>query len=117
VGKRYCIVYHHALCDTSYPYNFLVAIFKKLPIYYYAMLDKIYTVEATYFLRKTAGLFDFGRLYKLFERKLENIEKYRLLHAGLANSPASPMSPKVASLRGYPINLCRSFRRRPRKNS
>jgi hypothetical protein len=75
VGRRYCIIYHHALCDSSYPYNFLVAIFKKLPIYYYAMLDKIYTVEATYFLRKTAGLFDFGRLYKLFERKLENVEK------------------------------------------
>lgn len=52
-----------------------MGIFKKLPIYYYAMLDKIYTVEATYFLRKTAGLFDFGRLYKLFERKLENVEK------------------------------------------
>ena len=75
VGKRYSIIYHHALCDSSYPYNFLVAIFKKLPIYYYAMLDRIYTVESTYFLRKTAGLFDFGRLYKLFERKLENVEK------------------------------------------
>jgi hypothetical protein len=39
------------------------------------MLDKIYTVEAPYFLRKTAGMFDFGRLYKLFERKIESIEK------------------------------------------
>ena len=39
------------------------------------MLDKIYTVGSTYFIRKSAGLFDFGRLYKLFERKLENIEK------------------------------------------
>lgn len=75
VGKKYTIIYHHSLCDSSYPYNFLVGIFKKLPVYYYAMLDKICTVEATYFLRKTAGFFDFGRLYKLFERKLENIEK------------------------------------------
>jgi hypothetical protein len=66
VGKKYSIVYHHSLCESNYPYNFLVGIFKKLPIPYYAMLDKIYTVEATYFLRKAAGLFDFGRLYKLF---------------------------------------------------
>jgi hypothetical protein len=33
-----------------------VAIYKKLPIYYYAMLERIYTVEATFFLRKSAGL-------------------------------------------------------------
>jgi hypothetical protein len=75
VGKKYAIIYFHTLCDSNYPYNFLVTIFKKLPIYYYAMLDKLYTVGAPYFLRKSAGLFDFGRLYKLFERKLENIEK------------------------------------------
>ena len=39
------------------------------------MLDRIYTVEATYFLRKSASLFEFGRLNKLFERKIEHIEK------------------------------------------
>jgi hypothetical protein len=43
-----------------------VGIFKKLPVYYYAMLDRIYVVGAPFFLRKSAGLFDFGRLYKLF---------------------------------------------------
>ena len=75
MGKKYTIIYYHTLCESNYPYNFLVGIFKKLPIYYYAMLDRIYTVEATFFLRKSAGLFDFGRLYKLFERKVENIEK------------------------------------------
>jgi len=75
IGKKYCIIYYHTLCESNYPYDFLVTIFKKLPIYYYAMLDKLYTVGATYFLRKAAGLFDFGRLFKLFERKQENIEK------------------------------------------
>lgn len=66
IGKKYCIVYYHTLCEENYPYHFLVGIFKKLPIYYYAMLDKIYAVGTTFFLRKSAGLFDFGRLYKLF---------------------------------------------------
>jgi len=70
VGKKYTIIYYHCLCDSNYPYHFLVGIFKKLPIYYYAMLDKIYTVEPTFFLRTSAGLFDFGRLYKLFDRKI-----------------------------------------------
>jgi hypothetical protein len=66
MGKKYTIVYFHTLCDSSYPYTFLTTIFKKLPIYYYAMLDKLYTVGATFFVRKTANMFDFSRLNKLF---------------------------------------------------
>lgn len=69
------MVYYHTLCESNLPYNFLCNLYKKLPIYYYAMLDRIYTVEASYFLRKTANLFEFGRLNKLFERKIEHIEK------------------------------------------
>jgi len=53
------------------------------------MLDKIYTVEASYFLRKTANLFEFGRLNKLFERKIEHIEKYSPGYSGSASSPTS----------------------------
>ena len=79
LGKKYTIIYYHSLCDSSVPYDFLTLAFKKLPIYYYAMLDKIYTIEAGFFVRKSAGMFDFGRLQKLFDRKLEHIEKY-LVH-------------------------------------
>lgn len=116
MGKRYSIVYHHSLCDSNYPYNFLVGIFKKLPLYYYAMLDRIYTVEATYFLRKTAGLFDFGRLYKLFERKLESIEKYRPAYVESASSRASLIFKRPHFLNGYPIVSLRCCRRRPRRS-
>ena len=66
LGKKYTIIYYHSLCESSLPYNFLVLMFKKLPMYYYAMLDKLYTIEATFFLRKSAGLFEYGRLFKLF---------------------------------------------------
>ena len=76
IGKKYTIVYYHCLCESSMPYNFLAVVFKKLPMYYYAMLDKIYTIEASFFVRKSLGLFDFGRLFKLFERKFEHVEKY-----------------------------------------
>ena len=68
LGKKYTIIYYHSLCDSSVPYDFLTLAFKKLPIYYYAMLDKIYTIEAGFFVRKSAGMFDFGRLQKLFDR-------------------------------------------------
>lgn len=86
MGRTYTIIYYHSLCESNYPYNFLIGIYKKLPIYYYAMLDKIYTVEANFFLRKSAGLLEFGRLYKLFERKMENIEKYPVGYIDSANS-------------------------------
>ena len=67
------------MCESNYPYTFLATIFKKLPIYYYAMLDKLWTVGTTFFVRKSASMFDFTRLNKLFERKLENIDKYYIL--------------------------------------
>jgi hypothetical protein len=80
VGRKFNLIFYHTLCESNYPYNFLVTIFKKLPIYYYAMLDTLYTVGTTFFLRKSAGLLEFGRLFKLFERKQENIEKYTQLN-------------------------------------
>lgn len=48
--------------------------FKKLPIQYYALLDKIYVVEPNFLLRN-AGVFEFGRLYKLYSRRLCFVEK------------------------------------------
>ncbi len=69
------MIYYHTLCDSNLPYHFLFNIYKKLPIYYYAMLDRIITVDVTYFVKKSASMFEFGRLNKLFERKMEHIEK------------------------------------------
>ena len=65
-GKKYNIIYYHTLCESNIPYCFLATIFKKLPIYYYAMLDKIWAVGTTFFVRKSASFMDFTRLNKLF---------------------------------------------------
>lgn len=75
MGQKYTVIYYHTMCESNLPYHFLFNIYKKLPIYYYAMLDKIYTVDVTYFVKKSASMFEFGRLNKLFERKMEHIEK------------------------------------------
>lgn len=56
------------------PFVFIRDIYKKLPIQYYALLDKIYVVESSFFLRN-AGMFEFGRLYKLYSRRLFFVEK------------------------------------------
>ena len=57
---------------------FLRDTFKRLPIQYYALLDKFYVVESTFFLRN-ANLFEFGRLNKLFNRRIVHIEKYIII--------------------------------------
>lgn len=69
-GKKYVIIYYHCLSDSLYPYTFLKSIYKKLPLFYHAMLEKIYVVESTFMLRNASGLFDFGRIHKLFMRKV-----------------------------------------------
>lgn len=76
MGKKYVIVYYHCLAESNYPYNFLKGIFKKLPLPYYAMLDRLAIIESSFAIRNTAGFFDFGRLYKLYTRKIEYVDKY-----------------------------------------
>ena len=66
---RFAIVYFHSMSNTLNTFLFLKDIFKKLPIQYYALLDKIYVVESSFLLRN-AGMFEFGRLYKLYSRRL-----------------------------------------------
>lgn len=80
------------------------------------MLNKIYTVEATYFMRKTASLFEFGRLNKLFERKIEHIDKYFFLDADSANSLTFQKSPSTTYSTTSPTNSCLSFRKKPKRN-
>lgn len=63
------------------------------------MLDKCYCVGSTFFVRKSAGLFDFTRLYKLFERKNEVIEKYAQNHTESASLQRSTRSTKWVSSR------------------
>lgn len=69
------MVYYHSMSASLAPFIFIRDSFKKLPIQYYALLEKIYVVEAG-FLLKNAGMFEFGRLYKLYSRRLHFVERY-----------------------------------------
>lgn len=71
---RYTIVYFHSMSNSISPFLFIKDTFKKLPIQYYALVDKIYVVESSFILRN-AGLLEFGRLYKLYNRRLVYVEK------------------------------------------
>lgn len=71
---RFTVVYFHSMSNSISTFLFIKDCFKKLPIQYYAMLDKIYVVESSFLLR-SAGVFEFGRLYKLYNRRLVFVEK------------------------------------------
>lgn len=71
---RFTIIYFHSMSNTIDTFLFIRDSFKKLPIQYYALLDKIYVVESSFLLRNT-GVFEFGRLYKLYSRHLVFVEK------------------------------------------
>lgn len=53
---RYTIVYFHSMSNKITTFLFIKDIFKKLPIQYYALVDKIYVVESSFLLRN-AGMF------------------------------------------------------------
>lgn len=74
--RKYTIIYYNGLTESNEPFAFLRNIYRKLPIQYYALLDKFYVVE-TNFLAKNLDLFEFGRLNKLFNRRLVHIEKFK----------------------------------------
>lgn len=38
------------------------------------MLEKIYVVEPNFLVKNTVGMFDFGRLHKLFSRRLVYVD-------------------------------------------
>jgi hypothetical protein len=62
------------MSNSSDPFIFIRDSYKKLPILYYALLDKIYVVDGDFFIR-TAGMLSFGRLYKLYSKRIVYIEK------------------------------------------
>lgn len=38
------------------------------------MLDKIYVVEPNFLVKNTVGVFDFGRLHKLFTKRINYVD-------------------------------------------
>jgi hypothetical protein len=44
ITKRYSVIYYHGMSNNLTPFVFIRDTFKKLPIQYYALLDKIYVV-------------------------------------------------------------------------
>ena len=38
------------------------------------MLDKIYVVEPNFFVKNAVGIFDFGRLHKMFSKRISYID-------------------------------------------
>jgi hypothetical protein len=62
------------MSNSSEPFTFIRDSYKKLPILYYALLDKIYVVDGDFFV-KNSGILSFGRLYKLYARRIVYVEK------------------------------------------
>ncbi len=58
------------MSESTFPFSFLNETFKKLPLFYYALLDKIYVVEPNFLVKNTVGILDFGRLHKIFTKRL-----------------------------------------------
>lgn len=66
---KYTVIYYHSMTNSSDSFNFIRDSYKKLPILYYVLLDKIYVVSGNIFI-KAAGLLSFGRLYKLYAKRI-----------------------------------------------
>lgn len=44
INRKYTVIYYHSMATSLTPFVFIRDMFKKLPIQYYALLDKIYVV-------------------------------------------------------------------------
>lgn len=74
MNRKYTLIYYHSMATNLSPFVFIRDMFKKLPIPYYALLEKMYVVESSFLIRN-AGAFEFGRLYKLYSRRIVFVEK------------------------------------------
>jgi hypothetical protein len=77
IDVKYSVIYFHnpATSTSITPFLFLRDSYKKLPIQYYALLDKIYAVGTNFLAKNAAKLFEFGRLFKLYSRRIVYLER------------------------------------------
>lgn len=44
IHRKYTVLYYHSMASSLTPFVFIRDMFKKLPIQYYALLDKMYVI-------------------------------------------------------------------------
>lgn len=64
------MVFFNCLCNSNDSFSAFKSMYKTLPIMYYAKLDRIYVVSPSLSV-KSLDWIVFGRLNKLFSRRLE----------------------------------------------
>ena len=68
------MVFFNTLCNSNESFSAFKSMYKTLPIMYYSKLDKIFVVNPSLSV-KSLDWIVFGRLNKLFSKRLEFVEQ------------------------------------------